>query len=190
LGEELDEIKGKRGRWLVDPIDGTHSFSRGQYHWSISIALEMDRRIEHGAVYAPLLNDLYYAEKGQGASKNERDIRVSSIDKLEESMVCTGFACLRANLPGNNLERFNRIAAATMGQRRLGSAAIELCMVADGQLDAFWEQHLNLYDVAAGSLIAREAGATICDFSGHPGLNLEEVMVTNGKILKELLKLM
>ena len=117
-------------------------------------------------------------------------IAVSSESNLADGMVGTGFACLRSYLEDNNLERFGRIAQNTTGQRRFGSAAVDLCLVADGQLDAFWEQELNLYDVAAGALIAREAGATVTDFKGNEGLFPKQVLVTNGKILSQILPLM
>lgn len=190
LGEEQPETHGSGSRWIVDPIDGTHSFIHRQYFWSISIALETAGEICWGAVYAPMLNDLYMAEKGKGAVKNDQRIGVSSTAGLSSAMVGTGFACLRDNLKDNNLERFCRIALKTMDQRRFGSAALDCCMVADGQLDAFWEQHLSLYDLAAGALIAEEAGATVTDFTGRPGLNPEAVLISNGRILSELLELM
>jgi myo-inositol-1(or 4)-monophosphatase len=189
-GEESGKTDNQRSRWIVDPIDGTHSFSRGQYFWGISVALEIDGVLEMGAVYAPALDDLYLAERGQGSWKNGRPIRVSSETDLGASMVSTGFACLRSYLPDNNLQRFCRIAQATTGQRRFGSAALDLCLVADGQVDAFWEQELNLYDVAAGALIALEAGATITDFQGTPGVYPKNILATNGGILEEILKLM
>jgi myo-inositol-1(or 4)-monophosphatase len=143
-----------------------------------------------GAVYAPALNDFYCAEQGKGASKNGRVISVSSVDNLAESMVATGFACLRSYLEDNNLQRFAKIAQNTTGQRRFGSAAVDLCLVADGQVDAFWEQELNLYDVAAGALIAKEAGATLTDFEGNAGVFPKQILATNGLILNELLPLM
>ena len=105
-------------------------------------------------------------------------------------MIATGFACLRSYLKENNLERFCRIAQHTTGQRRFGSAAMDICMVADGQVDAFWEQELNLYDVAAGALIAKEAGATVTDFKGNEGIFPKQILVTNGKLLDQLLPLM
>ena len=189
-GEETGENDIIDRRWIVDPIDGTHSFFRGQYFWSISIALQVQGEIALGTVYAPALDDLYFAEKGEGAWKNGKPIKVSAVKSLDEAMVCTGFACLRSNLVPNNLERFNRVALQTRDQRRLGSAALEMCMVADGALDAFWEMNLNLFDVAAGALIASEAGATVCNFSGDPGIFPKEILVTNGLIHEELLKLM
>ena len=109
---------------------------------------------------------------------------------LGSSMISTGFACLRSYLVENNLARFCRIAAVTTGQRRFGSAALDLCLVADGQVDAFWEQELNLYDVAAGALIALEAGGTVTDFKGNPGIFPKQILATNGGIFEEILPLM
>lgn len=189
-GEESGQSANQSSRWIVDPIDGTHSFSRGQYFWAISVALEIDQELIIGAVYAPALDDYYCAKKGGGVWKNGQPITVSSESNLAEGMVATGFACLRSYLTDNNLERFGRIAQNTTGQRRFGSAALDLCLVADGQVDAFWEQELNLYDVAAGALIAREAGATVTDFQGNEGIFPKQILVTNGKILSQILPLM
>jgi len=189
-GEESGQSANQTNRWIVDPIDGTHSFSRGQYFWGISVALEINQELIMGAVFAPALNDFYCAEQGKGASKNGQTICVSNIDNLSEAMVATGFACLRSYLEDNNLQRFAKIAQNTTGQRRFGSAAVDLCLVADGQVDAFWEQELNLYDVAAGALIAKEAGATLTDFKGNVGIFPKQILATNGLILNELLPLM
>ncbi len=189
-GEESGQTANQTSRWVVDPIDGTHSFSKGQYFWGISVALEIDGELVLGAVYGPALDDYYSAEHGQGARKNGKPIHVSNETSLADSMIGTGFACLRQYLHDNNLERFARIAQATTGQRRFGSAALDLCLVADGQVDAFWEQELNLYDVAAGALIAREAGASVTDFKGNPGVFPKQILATNGKILDQLLALM
>jgi myo-inositol-1(or 4)-monophosphatase len=189
-GEESGQSENQTNRWIVDPIDGTHSFSRGQYYWSISVALEIDGDIVFGAVYAPALDDYYCATKGEGAFRNGKSIGVSELDDLGDAMIGTGFACLRSYLEKNNLARFCRIAQLTTGQRRLGSAAVDICLVADGQLDAFWEQELNLYDVAAGALIAVEAGATVTDFQGNIGIFPTQILVTNGKIFNQLLPLM
>lgn len=189
-GEESGQTANQTSRWIVDPIDGTHSFAKGQYFWGISVALEIDGELTMGAVYGPALDDYYCAEKGRGAWKNGKPIRVSDEASLADSMVSTGFACLRQYLEDNNLQRFARIAQATTGQRRFGSAAMDLCTVADGQVDAFWEQELNLYDVAAGALIAQEAGASVTDFKGNPGVYPKQILATNGKILDQLLPLM
>ena len=154
------------------------------------MALELNNEIVLGAVFAPALNDYYCAALSKGAFKNGVAIQVSDESNLEDAMVATGFACLRSYLTDNNLARFGRIAQHTTGQRRFGSAAMDLCLVADGQVDAFWEQELNLYDVAAGALIAKEAGATVTDFKGNEGIFPKQILATNGKILSQILALM
>jgi myo-inositol-1(or 4)-monophosphatase len=189
-GEESGQSENQAQRWIVDPIDGTHSFAKGQYFWSISVALEIDNELIFGAVYAPALNDYYCAKKGQGAFKNGQKIGVSNEADLANSMIATGFACLRSYLEENNLDRFCRIAQKTTSQRRFGSAAMDLCLVADGQVDAFWEQELNLYDVAAGALIVMEAGGRVTDFKGNEGVFPKQILASNGTILEELLQLM
>ncbi|WP_394754604.1 inositol monophosphatase family protein [Crenothrix sp.] len=189
-GEESGQTENQLSRWVVDPIDGTHSFTKGQYFWAISVALEINGELIVGAVYAPALDDYYCAEKGKGAWKNGELISVSAETNLGNAMIATGFACLRAYKEDNNLQRFCRIAEKTTGQRRFGSAALDLCLVADGQVDAFWEQSLNLYDIAAGALIAKEAGATITDFQGNSGVFPDHILATNGKIFDQLLPLM
>ena len=189
-GEESGQSANQTSRWIVDPIDGTHSFAKGQYFWGISVALEIDGELIMGAVYAPALDDYYTAEKGKGSWKNGQTIRVSAETELANSMISTGFACLRSYLEENNLQRFCRIAQATTGQRRFGSAALDLCLVADGQVDAYWEQELNLYDVAAGALIALEAGGSVTDFKGNIGVFPKQILATNAKILEEILPLM
>ena len=189
-GEESGKTENQEQRWIVDPIDGTHSFAKGQYFWSISVALEIEGELIFGAVYAPALNDYYCAKKDQGAFKNGQKISVSNETDLGNSMIATGFACLRSYLEENNLDRFCRIAQKTTGQRRFGSAAMDLCLVADGQVDAFWEQELNLYDVAAGALIVLEAGGTVTDFKGKTGVFPKQILASNGTILDELLQLM
>ncbi len=189
-GEESGHSENQDSRWIVDPIDGTHSFAKGQYFWAISVGLEIDGEMVMGVVYAPALDDYYSAEKGKGANKNGKPISVSAELQLADAMISTGFACLRSYLEENNLDRFCRIAAITTGQRRFGSAAMDLCLVADGQVDAFWEQELNLYDVAAGAIIAQEAGASVTDFAGNKGIFPEQILVTNGKVLEQILPLM
>ena len=189
-GEESGQTNNQNSRWIVDPIDGTHSFTKGQYFWGISVGLEIDQELVFGAVYAPALDDYYCAQKGHGATKNGLPIHVSEETQLAAAMISTGFACIRAFEKDNNLQRFSRIAEKTTGQRRFGSAALDLCMVADGQLDAYWEQTLNMYDVAAGAVIAHEAGAIITDFSGHPGIFPEQILATNGLIHSQMLPLM
>ncbi|WP_022668790.1 inositol monophosphatase family protein [Desulfospira joergensenii] len=152
--------------WIIDPIDGTTSFFHGQPFYSISIALNRGDETLLGGVYAPVLDQMFFAKKDGGAFLNDESIRVSSCECLVESVMATGFACLRAGLKKNNLVYFNRIVPLLRDIRRFGSAALDLCYVACGKIDGFWEMELNLYDIAAGALIAREAGAVVSDFSG------------------------
>lgn len=191
-GEESGKHQGlgSRRRFIVDPIDGTVSFLRGHSYWTISMAIEIDREITLGAVFAPVLNELFLAQKGQGALKNNRAICVSQVTQLKSAVVATGFACLRSNLSNNNLPRFNRVVSTAMSVRIRGSAALDLCKVAEGEIDLFWEQHLNLYDVAAGALILQEAGGKLSDFKGHPVLDPEEVVGSNALLHTELLTLL
>lgn len=189
-GEESGQTANQESRWIVDPIDGTHSYAKGQYFWAISVGLEIEGEMIMGVVYAPALDDYYCAEKGKGAWKNGKVITVSSEEQLADSMIATGFACLRSYLQENNLARFSRIAEITTGQRRFGSAAMDLCLVADGQVDVFWEQELNLYDIAAGAIIAREAGGSVTDFEGNKGIFPKQILVTNGLLLDQILPLM
>ena len=172
LGEETGRSQARisdnneKYLWIIDPIDGTTSFFHGQPFYSISIALKKEDQTILGGVYAPALDQLFFAEKGGGAFLNGESIQVSRCEKLIDSVMATGFACLRAGLTKNNLTHFNRIVPLLRDIRRFGSAALDLCYVACGKVDGFWEMELNLYDIAAGALIAEEAGAIVSDFSG------------------------
>jgi myo-inositol-1(or 4)-monophosphatase len=186
VGEETGTHAGGAYRWIIDPIDGTTSFVHDQPFFSISIALEKDGELVLAAVNAPVLGELFMAEKGRGATLNGKPIHVSQADRLSDCVIGTGFACLRANLQHNNLPYFNRIAPIARGVRRFGSAAIDLAYVACGRLDGFWELYLQIYDVAAGRLILTEAGGTYSDFAGKTDNILSENLATNGKIHPEL----
>jgi myo-inositol-1(or 4)-monophosphatase len=191
LGEETGAHSGGDYRWIIDPIDGTASFVYDMPFYSVSIALEHNGELILGAVNAPVLGELFMAERGQGATLNGKPIGVSSCDKLTDAMLGTGFACLRDDLPHNNLPYFNALAPIIRGVRRHGSAAIDLCYVACGRYDGFWELNLKPYDIAAGMLIAQEAGGIVTDFSGTGTTNLPgEIMVTNGKLHNELAEIL
>lgn len=168
LGEETGATQGASARrWIIDPIDGTTSFVHNQPFYGISIALEAEGEIILGAVYAPVLDQMFYTEKGKGAFLNDTPIRVSDTKKLDQAVMATGFACLRAGRPDNNLTRFNRIVPKLRDIRRYGSAALDLCYTACGRLDGYWEMNLNIYDIAAGIIILKEAGGVVSDFSGE-----------------------
>lgn len=167
LGEETGATRGSgHFRWIIDPIDGTTSFVHDQPFYGVSIALEKGGEIIYGAVYAPVLDELFYAEKGRGAFLNNREISISPTPALDQAVMATGFACLRAGWEQNNLAHLSRIAPKLRDVRRYGSAALDLCYTACGRLDGYWEMNLNLYDIAAGVLILREAGGIVSDFKG------------------------
>lgn len=153
--------------WVIDPIDGTTSFARGQRLFSVSIGVRYRGEAVVGVVNAPAIGELYAAERGGGAWMNGTErLRVSSAQSLSEALVSTGFACLRANLPENNLAVLARVLPAVVDMRRTGSAAFDLCQVAAGRTDAFWEFALQEYDIAAGALIVAEAGGLVTDVAG------------------------
>lgn len=190
FGEEFGQKAGSQYRWIIDPIDGTSSFVHQQPFYSISVAVEKDGRPFLGAVNAPVMKELFIAQRGRGAYLNGQPIRVSQRGKLEEAIVGTGFACLRANLQDNNLPYFNRIAPLARGIRRYGSAAVDLCYVACGRLDAFWEMILAPYDVAAGAAILLEAGGVYTDFDGADKNLQRETLASNGLLHAQMVALL
>jgi myo-inositol-1(or 4)-monophosphatase len=174
--------------WIIDPIDGTTSFFHHQPFYAVSIAIQHHGRTICGAVYAPVFDELFYAEKDRGAFLNNNLICVSKTDRLINSVMATGFACLRADLPINNLLNFNKIVPKLRDIRRYGSAAIDLCYVACGRLDGFWEMNLNIYDIAAGAFIVEQAGGAVCDFKGEFHFPEQGIIATNTCLQKDLLE--
>lgn len=177
--EERGEIEGvdNSNRWIVDPLDGTTNFLHGLPQFAISIALERDRQPFAGVVYNPVTDELFWAEKGAGAFLNDRRIRVSQRSDLNECVFACGLPF--AGRPGREraLKEAERVLEQTAGVRRFGSAALDLAFVAAGRFDAFWERDLNIWDVAAGALIVREAGGMVSDIEGG------EKFLTEGSIL-------
>ena len=174
--------------WIIDPIDGTTSFFHKQPFYSVSIAVQHKGKTILGAVYAPNLDELFYADQENGAFLNNHLICVSKADKLVNSVMATGFACLRADLAFNNLFYFNKIVPKLRDIRRYGSAAIDLCYVACGRLDGFWEMHLNIYDIAAGAFIVEQAGGIVCDFSEGYNFPEQGIIASNKYLQRELLE--
>jgi myo-inositol-1(or 4)-monophosphatase len=166
VGEEGAAQTGISGlHWLVDPIDGTANFVYDLPHWCTSIAVVDADGPLAGAVYAPVLGELFSAERGGGATLNGSPIRCSGVDELSRALVGTGFS-YSADRRGLQGDRVARLVREVRDIRRQGSAAIDLCLVACGRLDAYFEEHLNSWDLAAGVLIAAEAGAVTSDFAG------------------------
>lgn len=190
LGEEGGESGDFSGtRWIVDPLDGTTSYSHGLPHYSTSIALEIDGEISLGVVYNPCLDESFSAIRGQGAFLNGHRIVVSKTDSLKKSLLATGFPYDRATSDKNNVDHFNAFILKIQGIRRLGSAALDFCYTAAGRFDGYWERKLSPWDSAAGSIILREAGGVITDFSGKPfSIYGEEVLASNGMIHNKMIE--
>lgn len=151
----------KEWRWVVDPLDGTTNFANGIPSFCVSIALEHNKEAVIGVVYAPYLQECFYGVKGAGAWLNGQPIHCSDKTEMSKAVVATGMPYDRNDNPDNNLAEICRMALCVRGIRRMGSAAIDLCYTAAGFLDAYWELNLNRWDVAAGQLIATEAGAIV-----------------------------
>jgi len=172
---------GSRYLWFVDPLDGTTNFAHGYPFFCASVAVAVDGRVEAGAVYDPLKEELFTAERGEGARLNGRRLRVSASAELMRSLLVTGFPYdLKADL-ASSLRLFNRFMGEARAIRRDGAAALDLCYVAAGRVDGFWEERLNTWDAMAGALMVEEAGGRVSRFDGSPlGLGADEVLATNG----------
>jgi len=190
MAEEETMIQNGSGyMWIIDPLDGTTNYAHGYPCFSVSIALERDGEIIVGAVYDPMRDELFSALKGEGAYLNGAKIHVSHVDTLIKSLLATGFPYDRKVSKKNNMNYFHDLLMASQEVRRDGSAALDLCSVASGRFDGFWELKLKPWDVAAGSLIVREAGGTISDFSGTRfSIHDDEILATNGKIHAQMLE--
>jgi len=177
--------------WIVDPLDGTTNYAHGYPCFSVSIALQKEGIIQLGVVYNPVTDECYTAIRGEGAYKNDRPLRVSHTEKIEQALLCTGFPYDVGTSRRNNLKEFTTIIQHAQGVRRDGSAALDLCRVAEGAFDGFWELKLKPWDVAAGVLIATEAGGVVTTFDGRPfDPFADTILCTNGLIhdaLKALL---
>lgn len=190
--EERGEVEGadNSNRWIVDPLDGTTNFLHGLPHFAISIALERDRQPYAGVVYNPVTDELFWAEKGEGAYLNDRRIRVSNRRDLSECLFACGLPF--AGRPGRAkaLEETDRVLNETAGIRRFGSAALDLAFVAAGRYDAYWERDLNIWDVAAGAAIVREAGGLVSEIEGGPKfLTAGSILAANGEIYEQAKRL-
>ncbi len=150
--------------WIIDPLDGTTNFLHGLQVFSISIALMENGMVTAGVVYAPIMQEMFCAEKGKGAWLNDKPIRVSDVDTLKSSLIATGFPYYEFQQTTAYLELLGELMKTTHGLRRMGSAAIDLAYTACGRFDGFYETRLNAWDVAAGSLLVEEAGGKVSDF--------------------------
>jgi myo-inositol-1(or 4)-monophosphatase len=167
VSEEIGLVPGRAAdQWFVDPLDGTVNYAHGIPVFSVSIAYARNGAVTLGAVYDPLRDELFTAERGAGAWLNGRRLQASRATELQRSLLVTGFPYDSWSTPQNNLENFSLFSKLTQGVRRLGSAALDLCYVAAGRFDGYWELSLRQWDMAAGSLIAAEAGAIVTTLEG------------------------
>src|SRR6201997_3940927 len=192
LGEEQGlNDRGSEYRWYVDPLDGTTNFAHGFPVFAVSMAIERRTANEQvrvaGIVYDPTRDELFSAETGKGAQLNGRPIHVSKISQLKECLVATGFPSHKRH-KNPNIFFYHQISLHTHGVRRAGSAALDLCYVACGRLDGFWECNLNPWDTAAGVLMIEEAGGKVSNFKGGPfQLDSRETLASNGLVHQALL---
>lgn len=187
----LSEEAGKMGndadcRFIVDPLDGTTNYAHAYPCFCVSIAFEQQGAIVLGVIYEPLRDELYTAVKGQGAYLNHKPICSSRISTLNHSLLVTGFPYDIRDNPGHSFKHFNRLLMRAQAVRRDGSAALDLCYVAAGRFDGFWEEKLSPWDVAAGSLIVTEAGGMVSHIDdGNFSINGKQILATNGLIHEE-----
>ena len=192
LSEEAGKHTNSSERtWLVDPLDGTTNFAHGFPFFAVSIALEVKNEIVLGVVYNPYLDEHFVAAKGTGSYLNKKQVQVSKTQGLGESLLATGFPYNIHEKSEKVLELFKKMITRAQGLRRPGSAAIDMCYVAAGRLDGFWESDLKPWDTAAGTIILKEAGGKISTFDGKPySPYLKSIVAANPCIHDEMLRVL
>jgi myo-inositol-1(or 4)-monophosphatase len=191
LAEEGGELAGEDDlRWIVDPLDGTTNYAHGLSIVCVSIALERAGEVFLGVVHDPMGEETFIAERGRGATLNGDPINVSDTGELIRALIATGLPYDRAEMP-EALELFGRFAATTRGMRRLGSAALDLCYVASGRIDGYYERGIWPWDLAAGSVILEEAGGKLTNYRGGVlDLDGREIVASNGRLHPSIMRLM
>ena len=191
LSEETGEIiMDSEYKWIIDPIDGTVNFANGLPLCCVSIGVEFKGDLVMGAVYNPLMNEFFFAERGMGSTLNDRKISVSNKSDIGKSCLATGFPYTYLDNANGPLQVFEKFVRQGIAIRRLGSAAIDLCWVAAGRFDAYFEHKLESWDSAAGSLIVQEAGGKVTDYAGNPfSIYQSQMMASNGLIHEEVLSI-
>jgi len=193
-GRQAQDATANRGsiyRWVIDPLDGTTNFAHSFPFFCVSIALELRGEVILGVVYDPMREELFLAEEGKGAYLNRRRIKVSGERSLSKSLLATGFAYDVEKAANSNLKNFRNFLIRSMAIRRAGSAALDLCYVACGRFDGFWEIGLHPWDSAAGALIVGEAGGMVTKFDGSPFTHYDNrILATNGFIHAQMSKVL
>jgi myo-inositol-1(or 4)-monophosphatase len=191
--EEINQDQERKSefRWIIDPLDGTTNYAHSYPVFCVSLALEVKGEVILGVVYDPNLQECFTAVKGQGARCNGQPLRVSTVAELDKSLLATGFPYDVRVSDINNIDHFVNFLRQAQAIRRCGSAAIDLCYVACGRFDGFWELKLNPWDIAAGALLVREAGGRVSDFGGER-LNIygREIVASNGRIHEEMIRVL
>lgn len=188
LAEESGSSLGDDFQWIIDPLDGTTNFLHGFPHFAVSIALSHKGTMQHGVIFDPLRNELFTASRGQGAHLNDRRLRVSNVSRLEHALLATGFPYKILDQLDDWIKSFEKFLRSTSGVRRAGSAALDLAYVAAGRFDGFWEAGLSQWDMAAGTLIIREAGGLVSDYAGGQDfLSSGNIVAANPKIFDAML---
>jgi len=176
--------------WVIDPLDGTTNYAHGYLKFCVSIALVSRGKPLLGVVYDPIGNEMFYGVGGKGAFLNGKQIGISKVSKLKDALLATGFSYDRGKEMKRDLRLYNRVHPYPQGIRRDGAAALDLCYVACGRLDGFWQYNLNSWDVSAGVLFVEEAGGKVSDLKGEPmPLAKKELWASNGRIHQEFLKI-
>lgn len=192
LSEEVGALPGgpEQPQWILDPIDGTTNYVHGLPYFCVALALRQGLQLQAGLVYAPYMDELYWAERGQGAFMNGRPLQVSATPLLDDALLTTGFPSDPSRASDTNVEHFLALMPRTRAIRRMGSASLDLCHVAAGRLDGYWQPTLPVWDVAPGAIIVEEAGGRVTDFIGHAGAYEGNVAATNGKIHLALVEIL
>ena len=186
LSEEIGELATpSEYKWIIDPIDGTVNYANRIPICCVSIAVEHNGEVIMGAVYNPFLNEFFFAQKGYGATLNNKRIKVSEKTEVLRSCLVTGFPYTYLDMPNGPLQIFERFIRRGIPVRRLGSAAIDLCWVAAGRFDGFYEMNLKAWDSAAGYHIVEEAGGRVTDFKGNPFSPHQTFVVATNRIIHE-----
>lgn len=189
LAEESEPTGNSNARWIIDPVDGTTNFAHAFPAACVSIGYELDGKLEAGGVYDPFRDELFFALRGRGATLNGKPIRVSQTKRLADSLVCTGFPYDRRERPDQYLSIFKAFMMQVQDIRRVGSSAMDLCYVACGRLDGYWEFQLQPWDKAAGILIVNEAGGKTTNYKGEAlTLTSGQNLASNGRIHREMLE--
>lgn len=190
ITEESGELGGfDEFTWIIDPLDGTANFLHGFPHYAISIAIKHKDKLEHGIIFDPIRKELFTASRGQGAQLNDRRVRVGTQKQIDKALLGTGFPFRNKELSERYFSTFTAFFKQCSGIRRAGSAALDLAYVAAGRLDGFWEFSAKIWDIAAGSLLVKEAGGLVSDFQGgEEHFKTGNIVAANPRIFKALLQ--